>query len=339
MINHHHYKILIIQATTLLVLLTGCHIEATPEEVLEKAVLLIDQQKTESALKLLRPFVYHHQDNFKAHFLLGKAFYYANADNDKSLYLARYYFNKSRDLAENANQREKAARMYADAKLLMGKGGQSGEILLETAIVAADLGRKSQAVRLSIQAATRFIEQDEYKDAQEACRFGLKFAETKNQESDLKIGLATAYFFEEKYTESFDTLSKIPLESKLDHQISRVTALEKDYLLNAVHLMMLKPQRNKWAIWKKEFDNNTKKQFKTHFSFMVTYIKDNQSTIGQKRGKLTAESCLIVAEFAKNNGMPIESRQAYEFARSLYSAVQMEKEALSVAEKLRDLEG
>ena len=337
--NHHPFNILLILVIAACAFIVGCRIQATPEEVLNEATQLIEQQKYEAAVLLLHPFVYHHQDNFKAHYLLGQAFLNTDADNDRTLYTARYYFKKARDLAANANQREKAALKYADAKLLMGKGGQSAEVLYKTAIVAGNLGRKRQAVRLSVQAASIFIEEDEYEDAREVCALGLRYAGTPDQRLDLKLGLATAYFFENEYSESLDTLTEISIDSRQDSQNTHITALDSAYLLNAVNLMMLKPERKKLAFWKSEFNDDTKEQFATRFESMADYIRAHQSYIDPKRGKLVADSCKIVAEFAKDNGMHDEARQAYEFSRSLYTSARMEDEALSVAKELNELEG
>ena len=315
-------------------LIGGCQISETPEEILEKVAQLINEKDNETAVSILQPFVYHHQDNYTAHFLMGRAYLNNDADNDRDLYVARYYFKKAQDLAENEMQREKAALMYADVKLLMGKGNQSGEVILETADRAGIMGRKSQAARLCIQAASQFIEANEYKNAQKACQTGLKYADTENQEFDLRLGLATAFFLDSEYLQSHENLKKLPINSNPN---CRITSLDKTFLGHAVQLMMLKSKRHKILRWKKEFDKNIKKQFVSNFNSMVNYLEKNRSLLDKKKAKLVAESCQIVAEYSKDNNMLRQARTAYKFAKSYFADADLGDEAMSVAENIADL--
>lgn len=324
-----------IMAILSLSFIAGCQISENPEDVLKQVNRLIEKKDNQGAISILRPFVYYHQDNYKAHILLGQAFLNAEIENDKSLYIARYYFNKARDLAANEVQREKAALMYADVKMLMGKGNQSGEVLLETAVRAGSMGRKVQAARLSVQAASQFIEAGEYDDAQEACQTGLKYAETENHKFNLRIGLATAFFLDNKYPQSYESFQSLPLISNPNH---RITSLDYSFLDNATNLMMLKSKRHILMPWKKKFDENTEKQFMSNFNAMTSYLEKNRSLFDKKKARLVAESCQIVANYSENNNMHQQARRAYEFAGSFFGIAGLEKEALAVAEEIEDLD-
>jgi hypothetical protein len=306
----------------------------SPEEMLERATQLIDQGNNEPAVGLLRPFIYHNQSNYRAHFLMGQAFLNIDVENDKNLYIARYYFNKARDLAVNESQRQQADLAYADIKLLMGKGNQSGEILLETAERSYTLGRKGQATLFCMQAASRFIEENEYGNAQEACETGQKYAETQDQQMELKLGLATAYFLENEYEQCFEILKQLPDSLRSNSQI---TTLDPEFLKNALKLIAMQGQR-KWVPWKKGFEKKSKKQYRSNFKSMVAHYEETKFQLDEKRTILVAEGWRIVAEHSAENGMLIQARQAYELSRSLFVKAGIEDRAISIGEELKDLE-
>jgi len=327
--------VVIIMVTLAMCFMAGCRISETPADILNHAEQMIEKKDNKTAISILRPFVYYHQDNYKAHILMGQAFLNAEIENDKSLYIARYYFNKARDLAETEVQREKAALMYADVKMLMGKGNQSGEVLLKTAARAGTMGRKIQAARLSVQAASQFIEAGEYEIAQEACQTGLKYAETENHKFDLQLGLATAFFLDNKYQQSYDSFKSLPLISHPNH---RITSLDPFFLDNAVNIMMLKSKRHTIMRWKKKFDEDTEKQFISNFKSMTNYIETNRSLLDKKKAKLVAESCQIIAEYAEDNNMLPQARTAYEFAGSFFGIAGLAEKAKEVADEKEDLD-
>jgi hypothetical protein len=315
-------------------LVAGCQSLETPQELLDKAARLIDEGENEPAIGLLRPFIYHHQDNYRAHFLMGQAFLNKDVENEKSLYIARYYLNKARDLAEYESQRQQADLAYADIKLLMDKGNHSGEILLETAERAGTLGRKGQATLLCMQAASLFIEEADYDSAQEACKTGQKYTETEDQRMELKLGLATAYFLETEYDQCFEIIKQLPESLSL---IGRITTLDPDFLKKATDLIGMEGKR-KWVPWKKGFDENSKKQYISNFKSIVAHHEETKFQLDEKRTKLVAESWLIIAKHSVENGMPIQARQAYEFSQSLFLKASNEDRALSVGEELENLD-
>jgi hypothetical protein len=306
-----------------------------PEEVLEQATKLIDQGENTPAVRLLRSFIYHNQDNYMAHFLLGQAFLNIDVENDKNLYIARYYFNKASNLAVNEFQRQQADLAYADIKLLMGKGNQSGEILLETAERVGRMGRKGQATLFCMQAASRFIEETEFDRAQEACKTGEKYAETQDQHIELQLCLATAYFLENEYEECFKILKEFPKNFGPNRH---VTALDPNFLKNALNLLTMEGKRNILNPWKKEFDDDSEKLYLSNFDSILDHFKETQFQLGEKSTKLIAEGWLAIAEHSKENGMINQARQAYELSQKLFLKASIEDRALSIGKKLENLE-
>jgi hypothetical protein len=317
------------------VFIGGCQTSMNPEEVLEEATQLISQGENKPAVEILRPFIYHHRDNYRAHFLMGQAILNTDVENEKSLYIARYYFNKARDLAENEFQRQQADLAYADIKLLMGMGNQSGKILLETAERADRLGRKGQATLLCMQAASRFIEETEYNNAREACKTGEKYAETQDQRIELQIGMATAYFLENEYDECLKILKEFPKNFGPDRHI---TALDPNFLKNAVNLMMMEGKRNILNPWKKRFDVDSGNLYVLKFDSILDYYKEIEFQLDEQSTKLIAESWLTIAEHSKKNGMIDQSRQAYKLSRKLFVKAGIEEKAMSIGEKLENLD-
>ena len=335
--NYLYINLKVIWLISALAFIAGCQISVNPEDLLEKAAQLIDQGENKPAVEILRPFIYHHRDNFRAHFLMGQAFLNTDVENEKNLYIARYYFNKARDLAVNESQRQQADIAYADIKLLMGKANQSGEILLETAERVSRMGRKGQATLFCMQATSRFIEETEYDSAREACETGEKYAETQNQRLELKLGLATAYFLENEYEECFEILKDFPENFESDRHI---TVLDPIFLKNAVNLMKMEGKRNllnPWK-WKKKFDDDSEKLYLSNFDSALHHYKETQSQLDEKSIKLVAESWLAIAEHSKENGMINQARQAYELSQKLFLKASNENRALFVGKKLEDLD-
>jgi hypothetical protein len=314
-----------------LTFIAGCQNAATPEQVIEKASRLIGNGNNENAIGLLRTFIYHHEDNYRAHFLLGQAFLNTDTENEKSLYIARYYFNKARDLAETGPQKEKADRAYADVKLLMGKGNQSGEILLDAAEQAGRTGRNGQAAHLCVMAASRFFEAAEYKKARKACIEGQKYAETESRQTDLKLGLATAYFLENEYENYAEELQGFPEGSELGYQI---TALDYHFLKNAMGIIGMKGE----GYFKKDFNDSDKKIFESTFQTMADDFEETRRQLDEKKAGLYAEGWKIIAEHAKGNAMRAVSKQAYKLSQALFLKAGLEDEAGSIGDELKDLE-
>jgi len=101
----------------ILPLLSGCGKEKEAITV-EKAVVLVKSGNPSGAIGLLHTFVQDNPKSYKAHFVLGDAFLalHSSTRDEEDLYLARYYYDRAKELASNDAERNEAEGAYLDVK-------------------------------------------------------------------------------------------------------------------------------------------------------------------------------------------------------------------------------
>jgi len=102
--------------------------------------------------------------------------------------------------------------------------------------------------------------------------------------------------------------------------------------------MMMEGKRNILTPWKKEFDVDSGQLYVSNFNSILDYYKEIEFHLDEKSTRLVAESWLAIAEHSKENGMIDQTRQAYELSRKLFVKAGIEEKAMSIGEKLENLD-
>ncbi len=315
----------------------GCDGVLNSRDIIADATDMIEDGKNEAAIELLRPHIYQHHDSFKAHMLAGKAFLNLNSKDEKNLYLARHYFSSASKLATNEGQRLQANRAYADVRMIMGKTGKSADTLLESADRMDTIGESGQATNLYLQAAYRFIQDENYDDAIESCRKGFKTDHDSETNTALVCTMARAYFLNGSYPECLEVLKKL---ETLEVELTAIRDSEIKFFEAASQMLRMQRKRKLVSLkpWKKEFENDDKQVYIDTFIRSLNVLKRMETYLGVDQMALIGQYSLILAQHAKNNNMSTQAKQAYEYSRAAFRSAGLENKAFGVGEEIRDLE-
>ena len=322
---------------TVSILGLGCDAVFNTRDTIAEATELIEKGKNEAAIDILRPYIYRNHDSFKAHMLAGQAFLNLNLDDEKNLYLARHYFSSASSLASNEGKRLQADRAYADVRLIMAKSGKSADTLLESADRTNTIGKSEQATRLYLQAAYRFIQDENYDDAIDSCQKGLQNNSGIEIGTALTCTLARALFLNEDYYGSLAVLRGLE-NSKAE--ISAIHDSEMKFIQVASQALLMKSERNLLSLnpLKKQFEKAEEQVYRSAFTRALNGLKKMETIHGKDQKALIGQYSLILARHSKSNDMPTLAKQAYEYSRNVFSRAGLEKKAFGVGEEIKDLE-
>jgi hypothetical protein len=315
----------------------GCDTIFNTHDIIAEATELIGKGQNEAAIDILRPYIYKNHDSFKAHFLAGQAFLNLNLNDEKNLYLARHYFSSASKLASNEGKRLQADQAYADVRLIMAKSGKSADTLLKAADRTNTIGNSEQATSLYLQAAYRFIQDENYDDAIDSCQKGLQNNSEIETGIALTCTLARALFLNEDYYGSLDVLRALE-NSKAE--ISAIHDSEMKFIQVASQALLMKSERNLLSLnpLKKQFGNAEEQLYVDAFIRSLNGLKRMETIHGEDQKALIGQYSLILARHSKSNDMPTLAKQAYEYSRNVFSSAGLEKKAFGVGEEIRDLE-
>lgn len=317
-------------------LLLGCDAVINSGDVLIRAETLINKGNNESAIEILRPYIYKNDNSFKAHLLIGQAILNLNINDHKNLYLARYYFNKASKLAPNENQRLSADQAYADLRLLMGNAGKSGDTILESANRASTLGNSDQAIKLYLKAANLFVQDESYGDAIESCRHGLRNNPDKENKFALSLAMSRAMFLNKDYKDCADI--DLSIEDP-DINLPPIYTYEAEFLEVAPQFMLIERQRNWRSLMKKVFSNEDKQVALNLFDKSLECLKKFEANSGEDLNFRIGQYSLLLARHSKNCDLKLQAKKAYEYSRSVFYRTGFEKDALKVGEEMEEIDG
>ena len=319
-----------------IVMLIGCSRAKNNDDLLMEADNLIIKGKSKAAIEILRPYVYNNENDFKAHFLLGKAFLDLDANSDKNLYLSRHYFNKASELAQSEDQRLSAKQVYADIALMMGQTGKSADTILEAADRADTIGNSEQAAKLYAQAAALFLEDENTEDAIDACYKGLQNSLTKSNHDALSLTLSRALFLKKDYTKCIDFCSSI---ENAKTSGSSVYSVEIEFLELASKFMLIESKRNFISInpFKKQLSDEDKQSFEGLFSRSFDVLKQLETNSNYNNDALIGRYSLILARHSKECEYNRLAKMAYRYSRDIFRKAGLEEDAYDAGKEMEEV--
>jgi tetratricopeptide (TPR) repeat protein len=316
----------------------GCDSSINSGEILIKAEELIKNGKNEAAIEILRPYIYKNNNSFEAHLLIGQALLNLNINDNKNLYLARHYFNKASKLAPNENQRRETEQTYADLILSMGKKGKSADTLLKAANRASTIGNSEQAIKLYLQAANLFIQDEKFVDAIKSCQQGLWNNPDKGNKFVLSLTMSRAMFLKKDYKDCSDTCLSI---EDANTEIPLTYLYEAEFLKVASNFMLVERKRNYLSLnpLKKEFPNENEQDVIKLFDKSLDCLKKFDAFSTEDQKFLIGQYSLFLARHSIDCDLKDLSKKAYEYSRRVFYQAGFEDEAFVVGKEISANDG
>ncbi len=318
----------------ILPLLSGCGREKEAITV-EKAALLVKVGNPGGAITLLHAFVQDNPKSYKAHFVLGDAFLalHSSTRDEKDLYLARYYYDRAKELASNDVERNEAEDAYLEVKAGMGKIRGPGDFL-ELASKAEKAGNKDRTAFLFTKAGDLYLVAKDYKKALKVYERCLDLNIGSSGADELRLKLATVQYFIEEPDKCLDTLKTL---EAVNASPSSQLYLDRFFLENAATLLKV-PREYKNLLLLKNIVSEENQQV---INKCLGHLRTTQYTepAGQEKEKaiLLAHAWELLARHFSYIGMPANARTAYESARSFYSFAGFEDEAARINKALAEI--
>ena len=314
--------------------MSSCGSSPDSQDSLEKGATLIEQGRREEGIECLRQYVFYHPESYRAHFLLGQSIL-SDQNTNEELYLARYYFNKARQLAKTENDQEAADSSYADIQLLMGKGTRSAKVLFKSAERYAKRGQNTVAANFYLKAGSRFMMEQKYGDAEEAYASGLQIADNEGCVTALVLGQATVFLLDEKPEESLTALQDLPDNAS---STNLCATLDADFLRVSAEILSIEGERNLTSFWKKEVTEGESSTLGEKLQELTQKEDQEGGEFAQERSTLRARGWVLLAERFKKLDMTVQAKQAFTRARSCFQVAGLKEEVLEVGEELKELE-
>jgi tetratricopeptide (TPR) repeat protein len=314
--------------------LSGCGREKEATTV-EKAVVLVRSGNPNGAISLLHTFVQENPNSYKAHFVLGDAFLALNssAKDEKHLYLARYYYDRAKELASNDAERNEAEDAYLDVKANMGRIQGPGDFL-KLASKAEKTGNKDRAAFLLTKAGDLYFIAKDYKKALKAYERCREINIMSSGADELKLKLATVQYFMEEPDKCLDILKTV---EAVKASPSSQLFLDPSFLKNAASILKVPVEyKSLLSLTKKVSEENQQVINKCLGDLYTTKYTE---PAGQEKEKavLLAHAWEILAGHVSNLGMPAEAKTEYERARSFYSFSGSEEDAVRIDKALAEI--
>jgi tetratricopeptide (TPR) repeat protein len=318
----------------ILPLLSGCGKEKEAITV-EKAVVLVKSGNPSGAIGLLHTFVQDNPKSYKAHFVLGDAFLalHSSTRDEEDLYLARYYYDRAKELASNDAERNEAEGAYLDVKASMGKIQGPGDFL-ELAGKAEKAGNKDHAAFLFTKAGDLYLIAKDYKKALKVYGRCLDLNIGISGADELRLKLATVQYLSEEPYKCLDTLKTL---AAVNASPSSQLSLDPSFLKNAATILKV-PREYKNLLASKKIVSEENQQV---INQCLGYLRTTQYTepAGQEKEKaiLLAHTWELLAGHFSYIGMEANAKTAYESARSFYLFAGFEDEAVRIDNALAEI--
>ena len=314
--------------------MSSCSSSPDSQESLERGASLIEQGRHEEGIEYLRQYVFYHPESFKAHFLLGQSIL-SEQDTTKELYLARYYFNKARQLAKTEDEQKAADSSYADIQMLMGKGIRSAKVLFESAERYAERGQNTVAANFYLRAGSQYMMEEEYDDAREAFSLGLEIAGNEDCVTALVLGQATAFLLDEEPEKSLATLQELPQNRS---STDLCPTLDAHFLRISAEILSIEAKRKLLTMWKKEISEGESHSLEEKFIELNQVNNHDSDKLSHERSILQAQGWVLVAERFMNLEMTDQAKQAFKQAKTLYELAGSKDKASDISKELEKLE-
>jgi tetratricopeptide (TPR) repeat protein len=314
--------------------MSSCGSSPDSQETFEKGASLIEQGRREEGIAYLRQYVFYHPESYRAHFLLGQSFL-SQQNTTQELYLARYYFNKARQLAKTENEQKAADSSYADIQVLMGKGTRSAKVLFKSAERYAKRGQNTVATNFYLRAGSRYMMEEEYSDAEEAFSSGLEIADNEDYVTALVLGNATTFLLDEEPEKSLTALQDLP-ENRSSTNLC--PTLNAGFLRISAEILSIEAKRKLLTMWKKEISEGESHTLEEKFVELNQANNHENAKLSQEQSVLQAQGWVLVAERFMKLEMTEQAKQAFKQAKSLYELAESEEKASEISEELEELE-
>jgi len=314
--------------------LSGCDREKEAATI-EKAAALMKSGNPNGAISLLHTFVQENPKSYKAHFVLGDAFLALNssAKDEKHLYLARYYYDRAKELASNDAERNEAEDAYLDVKAGMGKIQGPGDFL-ELASKAEKVGNKDRATFLFAKAGDLYVIEKDYKKALKAYERCIDLNINKSGVDQLKLKLATVQYLNEEPDKCLDTLKTVDaVKASPSSQLS----LDPSFLKKAATILKVPREYKSLLSLTKKVSEENQQVIEKCFGDLFTRKYTEPAGQDKEKAVLFAHAWELLAVHFSDLGMPAQAKTAYESARSFYSFSGSEEEAVRIDKALAEI--